>query len=240
MDSHLALVKNEAPPYEKRVLPRFPFSSMSFKPQADKAKVYEVRDISSRGMQLCLRDGGHPYRIGDKLSGNLRWNGSTLEIHGEVRWISSGNLGVNFTDANMTKKLSNNFLSTHNLIQGLRAIHLVPMELNLPNNLKYWLRCDGPLELFVWQHSDGELSRFQIIMLDNYIEWDDGKGIKTAQIMEVDDRQTPLTEEDELTLKWDMTPRQEALQLALDIVSALDESYIPSMTLDFMRVKLSL
>lgn len=104
----------------------------------------------------------------------------------------------------------------------MRPIHNSGLEMEMPSNLKYWLRADGPAEIFVWHHNDGEVSRFQVILLDRFLEWEDGKGLKTGEVMGKKDLDTPLVQEDEFLFRFNDQIDEDILSFA----RALSVSYL--------------
>ena len=118
------------------------------------------------------------------------------------------------------------FLSIDNIVQGMRPLHKGEL-VDIPSNLQYWLRADGPVEFFIWQHNDHELSRFQIILFENFVEWEDGVGIKTGKLYTKKDVDTPLSSEDEFTFQIDEMVDSFKIDFALQVSSKIPESYIP-------------
>ena len=57
---------------------------MVFKSQDIADHIFEVRDISYTGMQICLKNGEIKAKVFDELNGELHWNGKTIETKGEV------------------------------------------------------------------------------------------------------------------------------------------------------------
>ena len=53
---------------EKRVLPRFPLTLMTFRADQFKGHSFEVRDVSFGGMQVALKDGEHGQAVGDEIT----------------------------------------------------------------------------------------------------------------------------------------------------------------------------
>lgn len=237
MHNHLNLIKTDFQKVEKRVLPRFPYCSLTFK-QSDKefGPTYEVKDISYTGMQLCLKDGLCPLKSGQKVQGQLHWKGRTLDVLGEIKWSKGQRVGVQFNQQ-MQSQL-NLFLSLPNLLKAVKPIHQCQVDLEIPANLRYWISGDGPVELFVWQHPDGEVSRVQLIVLHNFIEWEDGQGPKTGRVLTLRDVDTPLVSEDEFVFQLDEEPDSERLLLACEFLSLLPASYMASSTLEFIQYKL--
>jgi len=238
MEGRFNLIKNDEPEIEKRILPRFPFSYLTFKAK-DSGKVFEVKDISYLGMQVALRDGGHSYKVEDHAEGTLYWRGKSLDINGPVRWVSGHGVGIEFDKNTDIDKSLKDFLCLDNLVRGLRPLHHKNMQLDLPSNLKYWLRSDGPVEIFVWQHGDGELARFQVILMDNFIEWEDGKGLKTGRILQVDDKEMALNTVDELTFELDNSADREKVQFAKSVISQVPFQFLPQEDNRFLTMKLS-
>jgi hypothetical protein len=237
MERHLNLIKTDFKETEKRVFPRFPFSYLTFKMNDDE-KIFEVTDISHSGMQLSLKDGGHQYKEGETVNGTVHWRSASLKAKGKVQWVSGQRLGVSFEQSNSFEQEVKSFLSIDNIVAGMRPIHQTGMDLEVPTNLKYWIRADGPVEVFVWCHNDSEHSRFQVLMLDNFVEWEDGKGVKTGKVITKRDLDTPLITEDEFIFQIDEGVDMEKIKFAINIVEALPESYLPAETRDFIKVKM--
>ncbi|MBF0299626.1 MAG: PilZ domain-containing protein [Oligoflexia bacterium] len=245
MDRHLNLIKNEFARQEKRIFPRFPYCFLTFKSEeteTDCSKIFEVKDISYTGMQLALKNGEHKCKEKDLIKGEIHWLGMEILIKGNIKWIDDERVGVAF---NREKALMNNirdFLSIKNMIIGLKAIHNSKQDfsMELPNLLKYWLRADGLLEIFIWQHKDGEFSRFQMIMLENFIEWEDGVGLKTGHALGKRDIETPLNEEGEFTFEMDQELDVTKINLFTDITNHLNEKFLPQDVIQFLQMKLKI
>jgi len=239
---NFSLIKNEEAELEKRILPRFPFSFLGFKDlHAGDSRMYQVLDISYQGMQISLRDGGHPYHEGDEICGELIWRGKRTKIKGIVRWARGGNLGMVFEQNGNFDKSIKDLLCIDNFVARLRPLHLEvsgDSDFSLPANLKYWLKSDGPVELFVWQHSDGELAKFQMIYLDQFVEWEDGRGVKTGTMVQHKDHETPLSFEDEFTIEIDPSVDMAKLRIAGQVISKIPDAHLPSGTSDFLLLKL--
>lgn len=238
MERHLSLVEQKTPDLEKRVFPRFPFSTLVFKTRACD-KRFEVVDISRTGMQLSLKDGGHPFRPEQRIEGEVHWRGRALKVSAQVEWIKGQRLGVSF-ELNEKKVLElEEFLSIEHIVSRLRCVHQGDFGLEIPANLKYWLQAEGPVELFVWRHTDGEISRFNLILFDEFVEWEDGKGLSTGRILQKRDMDTPLLSEDEFLFELDTEVDSRKCQFGQSVIEAIDEQMIPREGLDFLVRKLS-
>ena len=101
------------------------------------------------------------------------------------------------------------------------------MTLDLPNNLKYWLKADGVLEIFVWEHTSSGISRFQILMMEHFIEWEEGIGLRTGRIMTQRDLDTPLSLEDEFVFQIDEGAVQDKIDMALGVARKINEDHLP-------------
>lgn len=233
--SHLELLKSPESLQEKRVLPRFPYGSLLFRVESTQS-LYEVKDISLAGMQVALKLGEHPHKKGDLVTGSLRWKGQDLEVKGEVRWATEKRLGLAFpADPSYALK---ELLSLKNLVQGMRPVHELDLELEWPGKLTYWLRGDGPLEVFVWQHDDGEFAEFQFVLMDSFVEWKDGIGIRSGKILSKRDLETPLFTEDEFLFAVDEVLDSEKLIKSQELLSHIPEGYLPEEVFSFLALKL--
>lgn len=239
MPANLNLIKSSNPEVEKRIFPRFPFTYMTFKDQnCEKQQVYEVVDISLTGMQISLKNGGHQYVNDAVIEGHLHWRGSDLEVRGHVKWTTSNNIGIAFKSEQGQYERIQSFLSVDNVVKGMRALHNNELGLEIPSNLKYWLRADGPFEIFLWQHNDGELSKFQVIMMNRFIEWEDGKGVRTGNVLKRRDVDSPLSCSDEFLFEIDEQTSEDKLNQALGLVAKIPATYLPEMAIEFLTVKL--
>jgi hypothetical protein len=237
MARHLNLVENDFPNLEKRVFPRFPFGFVTF--QAKGHRTFEVVDISKSGMQLELKDGEHTYGVGQSIEGSVHWLKADLRISGQVQWASGRRIGVAFKGSDKSFAEVINLLSIENLAAGLKPLHQTDLGLEVPTNLKFWLRNDGPVEVFVWQHSNREYSQFQVIIMEHFIEWMDGEGVKTGRVLTKRDLETPLFSEDEFVFQIDEKNSEERLNLALELIKKIPEGHLSSEVKEFMLFKLS-
>lgn len=238
MERKFNLIKSDFEKHEKRVLPRFPFCYLTFKPD-DNSRVYEVKDISLTGMQLSLKDADHSFPDEAALGGNIHWLGRNLEIQGTVKWHTPTRLGVEFLKRREVMDRVRNFLSMEEFVKHLKPLHKVDGGLELPAKLKYWLRSDGPAEIFVWQHGDGELSKFQVLFMETFVEWEDGHGLKTGRILSKRNVDSPLLSEDECVFRMDPDAELEKLNRVKDLVELIPGELLPSETRTFIARQLS-
>ncbi|PIK15550.1 PilZ domain-containing protein [Halobacteriovorax sp. JY17] len=239
MDRHLNLIKTDFEQTEKRIFPRFPFNYLTFKNSGNEQFVFEIKDISFTGMQLSLKDGGHSFTSDSDISGILHWQKASLEATGKVKWVSGKRIGVEFHVDDSFDSRVREFLSIDNMIDSLRPIHEFSAGVEMPANLKYWLRADGPFEVFVWRHNDGELARFQFLMMERFVEWEDGVGVKTGRILSKRDLDTPLFTEDELVFSVDEGVNSDAINFAQDILDNIGPEFLPEEARDFLKMKLN-
>lgn len=237
MEGHLNLIKTEYKETEKRVFPRFPFTYLTFKANKGEGQVFEVLNISFTGMQISLKNGGCEFKPEEKIVGELHWRGASIEIEGDIKWVKGQRLGVAFAEE-LTKKAVPDFLSIENIVAGMRPVHDSGLDIEMPNNLKYWLRADGPVEVFVWEHNDHEISRFQIILMDHFVEWEDGKGLRTGDVINKRNVETPLNAEDEYVFEIDETCDEEKIKFAGRIIENVPENFLPVTVTDFLSRKI--
>lgn len=237
---HLNLVESDFEQLEKITLPRFPFCYLTFKSSKDDSLVFEVKDISYSGMQIGLRDGEHSLRSDENISGHLRWAGSELEINGTVKWNTEMRVGIEFSNSTSERTEVETFLNIKKIASLLKPVHKVDYGVDLPAKLKYWLRADGPVEVFTWQHSDGELAKFQILVMENLVEWEDGHGLKTARVLSKRDVNTPLISEDEYVFKIDEVIDDKKIDISKQLLSNLDHELMTQQAVDFIKMKLGI
>lgn len=236
MERQFNLIKNDLGKHEKRVLPRFPFCYLTFKSQK---QVYEIKDISFSGMQMALKDGTVNYKSGEKLSGTIHWLGKELNLDGQVVWVTEHRAGVEFKHTPSFDLAIQDFLSVKNISQSFKPLHKANIGLEIPARLKYWLRGDGPMEIFVWQHNDGELSKFQILLMEQFVEWEDGLGLKTGRALSKRNLDTPLMTEDEYLFAIDDKNDSIKVNFALDVLNNLPAGHLNPEVTEFLKLKMS-
>lgn len=238
MPANLNLIKTNLNEVERRILPRFPFTTLTFKDlQEETTHAYEVTDISHTGMQLALKEGNSEFNLGETLRGCLHWKKARLNIEGDIKWVKGGRLGVAFK--NIPEMDMKGFLSVSNVISSMKPLHHGNFEMSWPHNLKYWLMSDGPVELFIWKQSDGDLGRFQFIIFDSYIEWDYEDGIKTGKVLTKRDLETPLMSSDEMVFKRDEVQSKEKIDYATRIIVEVPFNFLPKEACLFIKEKLA-
>lgn len=240
MQGHLSLIKTGTQDLEKRVFPRFPFSYLLFKADHGEERAFEVKDISYSGMQLCLKNGGHSFKVGEHIEGSLQWRAASLEVKGPIKWVKGQRLGVAFSEDDGFEDQIKSFLSIKNIIASMKPLHTAGLDLEVPGDLKVWLQADGPVEFFVWQHSGGDIAKFQIIMMDSFIEYQDGKGLRSGRVLTKRDLETPLVHEDEFVFEIDDQLSEARLDFAQELTAGLPTSYLPASVLDFLKLKLGM
>jgi hypothetical protein len=130
------------------------------------------------------------------------------------------------------------FLSFDNIVSHIKPIHKTNIELEIPNDLKYWLKSDGVLEVFVWELKTTGISRFQILVMDHFIEWVEGEGVKTGKVMTQRNLETPLGLEDEFVFQIDEGIIESKVEMALGIVRKLTDEHLPNNAREFLIYKL--
>ncbi len=237
MERRFSLIKSDFEKHEKRILPRFPFCYLTFKSERS-ARILEVKDISLTGMQIRLKEDLN-WTIDEGISGTIHWLGRVLPIQGNVKWITANRLGIEFVKKHEQLEKIQNFLAVNELVKNLKPLHKVEGGLELPARLKYWLRSDGPVEVFVWQHADGELSKFQILLMENFVEWEDGSGLKTGRILSKRNIDSPLINEEELVFKIDADIDLSKLDNVKELVDQLPVTLLTNEVQHFLMRQLT-
>ena len=238
MDRHLNLVQSGKGISEKRVFPRFPFSYLVFRQSESDNRSYEVKDISFSGMRISLKDGESGLKVGDKIEGEVHWIKNSINISAKVIRIEGDSIAVTFEGGRESEKKLKEFLSVENIAKCLRSIHDYKAQIEIPHDLVCWLRADGPFEIFVWTHNDNEISRIQVIMMNHFVEWNDGKGLKSGEVVSVKNHDSPLITEEEFEFLIDHKLDEEKLKFTARIINGIDEEMIEASIYDFLCRKL--
>jgi aromatic ring-cleaving dioxygenase len=238
MERRFNLIKSDFEKHEKRVLPRFPFCYLTFKAD-ETSRVFEVKDISHTGMQISLKDNETTFTDDTAVRGSIHWLGRKLDVSGTVKWQTQNRIGVEFLKKREVLDKVQDFLKLEDMVKRLKPLHKVNEGLEIPARLKYWLRSDGPVEVFVWQHGDGEISKFQVLLLDVFVEWEDNVGVKTGRILSKRNVDSPLLTEDEWVFKIDADREEEKLAKARELIKLIDSDLIPSDTQKLLLRQLS-
>jgi hypothetical protein len=238
MERRFNLIKSDFEKHEKRILPRFPFCYLTFKSD-DTSRVYEIKDISHTGMQISLKDNENGFKEESLLKGHIHWLGKNLDITGVVKWHTQNRLGVEFAKKRDVLEKVQNFLQMDEMVKRLKPLHKVEGGLEIPARLKYWLRSDGPVELFVWQHNDGEIAKCQILFMETFVEWEDGVGLKTGRILSKRNVDSPLLTEDEWVFQIDQDVDAQKLDRVKSLLSHIAEDLLPREVTSFLVRQLS-
>ena len=189
-------------------------------------------------MQLGLKMGNHQLKNSDAIHGHIRWGNRELEINGHVKWTTDMRLGVEFSTGASSRTEVEEFLRLEHIAKMMKPVHKLDYGVEIPAMLKYWLRADGPVEVFVWLHPHGELARFQIVMMENFVEWQDGKGLTTARVISKRDIDTPLISEGEFVFQLDPQNDEDKIFKATTLVSHLSTDVMTSDVIQFLKIKL--
>lgn len=238
MERRFNLIKSDFEKHEKRILPRFPFCYLTFKSD-DTSRVYEIKDISHTGMQISLKSDEQTFKEDSVLKGHIHWLGKNLDISGTVKWHTQNRLGVEFAKKRDVLEKVQSFLQMEEMVKRLKPLHKVEGGLEIPARLKYWLRSDGPVEVFVWQHNDGEIAKCQLLFLETFVEWEDGVGLKTGRILSKRNVDSPLLTEDEWVFQIDMDVDVQKLERVKLLLTHIGEDLLPREVSTFLVRQLS-
>jgi len=238
MERRFNLIKSDFEKHEKRILPRFPFCYLTFKSD-DTSRVYEIKDISHTGMQISLKNDEDGFKEDSVLKGHIHWLGKNLDVSGIVKWHTQNRLGVEFAKKRDVLEKVQNFLQMDEMVKRLKPLHKVEGGLEIPARLKYWLRSDGPVEVFVWQHGDGEIAKCQILFLETFVEWEDNVGLKTGRILSKRNVDSPLLTEDEWVFQIDQNIDAQKLERVKTLLTHIGEDLLPREVTAFLVRQIS-
>lgn len=234
------IIKNDSPIEEKRLFPRFPYNFLTFSPGD---KVYEIIDITKDcivfNVVLDGEENQNLFKVNDKISGKIHWHGLEIILSGIVESIIDSRVEISFIHSQKSLISLDEFLNIENLMKGLRPLHNSSFDIEHPPTLKYWLHGDGPLDLFFWVYENNEYSSFQMILLHDFIEWIDGKGLRTGQAQRKRIIETPLISEDEYRVLIDPVLNNQRIEKGLIFLDLIKEHpkypLIPLPAMEFLR-----
>ena len=232
MPPSLSLIPSQVKLQEKRIFPRFPFPTMTFKTD-NLPMAFQVSNISTTGMRILLKNGANPLSEGHSLEGTIHWQNHELRLTARVVWAKGQQAGLAFEQPQKLRSL----LSRKNIIQALKPLHLIPLD-SPPPHLKCWLKAASVFELLIWGHGDGKYQKIQALFDGNFVEWQDGQGLQTGKLLSHQDKDTPLFAQDELTLEMDQGIDQEKLTPVRELVQALPLDKIQESAKEFTLLKL--
>ena len=238
MEKRFNLIKSDFEKHETRILPRFPFCYLTFKPD-NSSRVYEIKDISLTGMQISLKDDETAPKEDTLLKGEIHWLGKILSVSGMIKWQTQNRLGIEFIKKKEHLQGLENFLHIQEMVKRLKPLHKLDHGLEIPARLKYWLNADGPVEVFVWNHSDGEIAKFQLLYLTTFFEWEDGIGSKTGRVLSKRSVDSPLLTEDEWVFHIDQDLDGEKLECVKSLIFHIPDELLPDDLKTFIVRQLS-
>ncbi|MCB9091572.1 MAG: PilZ domain-containing protein [Halobacteriovoraceae bacterium] len=239
MSRGLSLV-NTAPDFdkiEKRILPRFPLNHLTFRLTEDDSAhhtTFEIKDISFSGMQIERKLGDVMKSKGDTISGVISWFGEKCAIQGKVVWLRDKRMGIHFDDGAILREKISNFLNIENFVGKMKALHQEKYGIKRPNGLRYWLKADGAAEIFVWSSDNSEVAKFQIIVLGSFVEWIQGEGMRTGEVVSRRDTDIPLISEDEFAFHLDNEVSMRKIYEAHRLMENIPEQYMDNEISEFI------
>ena len=233
MDAKLSLVKENQ---EKRLFPRCSLPSLTFKVQEEEM-VFQVANISSTGMRILVKIGSHSLSEGEKVTGFIRWRGQEIKVRARVAWTSPTEAGLSF---HTPQGIAPIFFSPQVIQGGLKALHLPPFaKEKTPPQLKCWLKSGSLFEFFLWTYQSGGYKKIQALFIGHFVEWRDGRGLKTGTLLTQEERDTPLMEQGELTIRLDKSVDHQKVLPVRRILEEVSEDKIQKSAKDFILIKLS-
>jgi len=242
----LANAGSREPGLERRILPRYSFSYLTFKllhhGEMVKAMTFEVNDVSIEGLALETKFFDlQNFKQGDFLHGVLNWAGERLDIKATVKWVQNGRLGIHFQPTKILYERIKELTSLQLLTSKLKILHNEKHKISMPEGLFYWVQAEGPLEFFAWKTSEAAMvHRLQIIYWQNYLEWEKGEGWSSGVLKDRKHYGTAGIDTSECFVMFDSILDQKKLKTAKEIISLFPESVFLSADYDFFLRKLML
>jgi hypothetical protein len=242
----LANTTNQSSGVERRIIPRYSFSYLTFKllhhGEMVKAMTFEVNDVSTEGLALETKFFDlQNFKVGDFLHGVLNWAGERLDIKATIKWVSHGRMGLQFRPDKSLFERIKELSSLQMLTSKLKALHAPKYKLNLADDLFYWIQSEGPLEFFAWKKSESSpVHRLQIVYWQNYLEWEKGEGWSSGILKDRRHFGTAGIDTSECLVMFDSILDQKKLKTVKEIISLFPEEMFLKADYEFFLRKLML
>jgi hypothetical protein len=144
--------------------------------------IFIIRDISTQGFSTYASPRGlERLDVGDVFASRMRYLGEVYDLNARVSW--KGGDVVGFEQLNpsaQVKTFIHRLLMPIEIASSLREVDSEFMQGHEPN--KKWYHGDNDTDLYIWMTEDGELNAWQLIIKDQYVEWNDLHGISTGNM----------------------------------------------------------
>lgn len=165
---------------ERRRFPRLPVTSVVFK--TDAGRIFAVSDLSPEGMGLYSIEGAHSFKVGQLISGVLRFMQELFPLEAKVMWVQNSAFGVSWEEDFWPKTSLMRYLQQDELLFfKMKDLHAQRQILDLPEDLKYWFACDARWQLMVWtSERQNHISHFEWRFFNRLLEWSEECGLRSG------------------------------------------------------------
>lgn len=222
----------------KLSLPRYPIPQMTFKSNLSEHG-FEVRDVTASGFQVENKLSHINWKIGEKITGNLKCHNEKIPIEADVIWIKQNRAGLKFSGENTVELISEKVLDLEELVKSIKYLHET-LNHEKPLNLKYWLQASGPLEFMVWGDQSEYLSSCLWVYSHFFVQWTSYDGLKTGKIFRQRDEDEWNLLEGECVLIYDDILNQELLKKVTTFIKMLNSNAFYGDDYSVLKTKLTL
>ncbi|HLW57888.1 MAG TPA: hypothetical protein VKY27_10905, partial [Bacteriovoracaceae bacterium] len=85
----------------------------------------------------------------------------------------------------------------------------------------------------------GEIAKFQVLFMENFVEWEDGVGLQSGRVLSKRNADTPLVEEDEWVFKIDSYADDQKVKRIRSLINHIGEDLLPQEAKGFLLRQLS-
>ncbi len=190
----------------------------------DLPKVYPVVDASSGGMGIRMVDPTdlRLFSVGTSLEGTLSLRREKFPVVAVVRNAAGDRVGCEFTwpegqatRAKAFREALDLLLSPESLGEALRPAPAAQTESG-----SIWYQGPSNTHLWLWRGNDGKYRRMAVLVLGNWIQWDEAEGLHTGALKSIvrSDQSIGMVSIDTLLLERDSRTQPNRLQVAKTLI----------------------
>ncbi len=215
----------------RRVLERYPIDHKHLT-LMNEQDILLIREISTKGFSSYVSErASQRFVVGDVYSARMRYLGDLYDLNIKVSWKAKSEvIGFEIVKADKrTTEFLNRIIYPIAIAGSLREVNAKFMAAN--DQGKIWYHGDEDTDLYVWHDTEGNLSGWQFIHKNHFIEWTPTSTVLTGKIDHTKESinavlSVSLNEANRLV---DKQVNDTTKQLAVDVFMAMQLPYTPQM-----------
>lgn len=181
-----------------------------------------VRDLSAKGFSTQVSERGFQrFRIGDIYAAKMRYLGEIFDIAARVTWKNEDTVGFELVEpSKQTLNFMRRLLKPIEIAASLRRVDSSFMANNTEG--KTWYHGDNDTDLYIYRNEAGELSAWQLILGNEFVEWSELSGLSTGEVKSNNSASEVIGQMTARSTVSDQKLNDSRRKLALDVLMALE------------------